>query len=104
MAEYQNLVSFIQDLHVFLARHPGMKEKVVDMVETYRMCRQRSHGDLPPDVTLGPGFEEMYAHVFSENGGCQWCRSRVEKLERIKLSESAQLIEQIIQGITPQDL
>lgn len=99
MAEYQNLLSFIQDLHAFLARHPEMKEKVVDMVESYRMCRQRTYGDLPPDVTLGPGFDEMYAHVYTDEGGCQWCKNRVEKLERIKLSESAQLIEQIIQGI-----
>ena len=99
MAEYQNLLSFVQDLHDFLARHPEMKEKVVDMVESYRMCRQRNHGDLPPDVTLGPGFEEMYAHVYGNGQGCPWCRSRVDKLERMKLSESAKLIEQIIQGI-----
>ena len=99
MAEYQNLLSFVQDLHDFLARHPEMKEKVVDMVESYRMCRQRTYGDLPPDVTMGPSFEEMYAHVYTDEGGCQWCRSRVDKLERMKLSESAKLIEQIIQGI-----
>ena len=99
MAEYQNLLSFVQDLHDFLARHPEMKEKVVDMVESYRMCRQRNHGDLPPDVTLGPSFEEMYAHVYGNGQGCPWCRSRVDKLERMKLSESAKLIEQIIQGI-----
>jgi len=99
MAEYQNLLSFIQDLHAFLARHPGMKEKVVDMVESYRMCRQRTHGDLPPDVTLGPSLEDMYAHVYGNGQGCTWCKSRVEKLERVKLSESAKLIEQIIQSI-----
>jgi hypothetical protein len=99
MAEYQNLISFVQDLHAFLARRPGMKEKVVDMVESYRMCRQRTHGDLHPDVTTGPSLEEMYAHVYSDHGGCQWCKNRVEKLEQIKLSESAQLIEQIIQSI-----
>lgn len=103
MAEYQNLIAFIQDLHAFLARHPEMKEKVVDMVESYRMCRQRSHGDLSPDVTLGPDFEQMYAHVYTQAGGCDWCQKRVEKLERIKLSKSAQLIEQIIQSIDIQD-
>ena len=103
MPEYANLLTFITNLHSFLANHPEMKEKVVDMVETYRMCRQRSHGDLPPDVTLGPDFEEMYAHVYSNAGGCQWCRKRVDKLERMKLSESARLIEQIIQGIEAQD-
>ena len=103
MPEYAHLVTFIQDLHSFLAQHPDMKEKVVDMVESYRMCRQRRHGDLPPDVTMGPGFEEMYAHVYSDGGGCAWCKSRVEKLERMKLSESAKLIEQIIESIDPQD-
>ena len=101
MAEYQNLLRFIQDLHAFLARHPGMREKVVDMVESYRMCRQRTYGDLPPDVTMGPSCEEMYAHVYKEGGGCRWCQDRVEKLERIKLSESAKLIEQIIESIDP---
>jgi len=101
MSDYANLLAFVEDLRAFLAEHPGMKERVVDMVESYRMCRQRSHGDVHPDITVGPSFQAMFEHVYTNQGGCPWCQRRIEKLERHKLSDTAQLIEQIIQGIGP---
>ncbi len=102
MGTYQNLLAFVQDLQDFLRSHPQMKERLVDMVESYRMCRQRQYGDVHPDVTLGPSCDVMYDHVYKNQGGCSWCRARVESLERIKVSESAQIIEQIIQGLPPE--
>jgi hypothetical protein len=101
MSNYRHLAAFVQDLHAFLAEHPGMKERVVDMVESYRMCRQLSHGDVHPDVTVGPDFQTMFEHVYGPEGGCAWCQRRIDNLERYKLSDSARLIEQIIQSIDP---
>ena len=89
----------VEELREFLEEHPSMKNRILEMVETYRMCRQRSHGDVSPDVFKGARFDEMYAHVYEEGGGCSWCQGRIDKLEGQKLTQSAQLIDYIIKKV-----
>jgi hypothetical protein len=96
--ENRQLLEKIRELQEFLRQRPDIKPQVVELVESYRICRQRSHGDVPPDITRGALFEEMYQHVYG-GSGCRWCQDRITKLERHKLSQSARLIDRIVKSV-----
>lgn len=95
----QRLLTKIWEMEAFLRKHPEMKHLVLEMVETYRICRQRNYGDVYPDVTKGASFEEMYKHMYVKHGGCQWCQKRIKNLEKQKLNESKELINTVVHKV-----
>jgi hypothetical protein len=96
--DHRQLLEKMQELRQFLKQRPETKHQIVELVESYRICRQRSHGDVPPDITRGAPFEDMYQHVYG-GSGCRWCQERITKLERHKLSQSARLIDSIVKSV-----
>ena len=55
-------------------------------VESYTMCRQREYGDVHSRNGLELSFQKVHAHIYSDQGGCRWCRNRVN----LKMQEALQ--------------
>ncbi len=66
-----------EPLSCLFTDHQDLDEWMAACVESYAMCRQRTHGDVHPRNGLDLSFQKVHDHIYFDHGGCRWCRNRV---------------------------
>lgn len=63
--------------HFFLNR-TDLEEWVKVCTDSYLICSQLHAGDLNSKHLEQITFEQIYEHIYTAQGGCPWCRNRVD--------------------------
>ncbi|MFO8031563.1 MAG: hypothetical protein R6U22_03375 [Desulfohalobiaceae bacterium] len=72
--------------HFFLDRQ-DLEEWVKVCTETYLICSQIHARDMQSSHLERIPFQDIYEHIYTEQGGCPWCRNRVDKKMRSWLTD-----------------
>ncbi|MFP4393182.1 MAG: hypothetical protein ACLFOA_09250 [Desulfohalobiaceae bacterium] len=75
--------------HFFLDRQ-DLEEWVKVCTETYLICSQIHAGDLDAQHLEQIPFQKIYEHIYTEQGGCPWCKNRVDQKMRLWMRDHKQ--------------
>jgi len=74
------------EVRKFYREHPELFGRASQMVYVYIVCQEHNLKGRNPTL------EEVYNHIFVENGGCDWCKKELKiRIERNKKFEEGRV-------------
>jgi hypothetical protein len=75
--------------HFFLDR-ADLEEWVKVCTESYLICSQINAEDMQSCHLETIPFQKIYEHIYTDQGGCPWCKSRVDQKMRLWMADQSE--------------